>query len=101
MVTIYLTKPAVSQLLETGTCDIFNAKLSPDLPIAEATMTHGISAINRVIPLLTQGRTFQLINPSQIICPTIVATIEELCPESNNANANTVPAAGARVVDKS
>ena len=57
--------------------------LRPDFPIAEATMTQGISAIKRVIPRRIKGRTFQLINPSQIICPTMVAIIEELCPENN------------------
>src|SRR5271170_3266242 len=82
-----------------GTCDIFNAMLRPGFPIAEATITQGISAINLVMPLLIKGLTFQLINPSQIICPTIVAIILELCPENKRAKANNVPATGARVVE--
>src|SRR5436190_18790706 len=73
--------------------------LSPGFPIAAATTTQGISAIRRVIARRKNGRTFQEINPSQMICPTIVAMMEELCPEKNRARANNVPATGERVVD--
>jgi len=81
------------------TCDIFNAMLSPGLPIAAATITQGTIAIKRVTPLRIHGRMVQLINPSQIICPTIVAMIDELCPEKSKPSAKRVPATGARFCD--
>lgn len=63
-------------------------------------MIQGISAMSRVIPRRIKGRTFQFINPSQMICPTIVAMIEELWPENKRARANRVPATGDNVADR-